>query len=136
MSLSDFFIPSTYKDNSGKENKCYKATKKGCEFRANKFTGEKGTIFIARYINKFHDMENALAGGMGMQQLQQLQEAVERQGKMLERIGRQVSDAAAGEGRRPWDLNERYRSEIRRMINTTDSEKALRMVYTLAKYAP
>ncbi len=25
--VSDFFIPSTYKDNSGKENKCYKVTK-------------------------------------------------------------------------------------------------------------
>lgn len=58
--VSDFFIPSTYKDGSGKENKCYKVTKKGCEFLANKFTGEKGVIFTARYINRFHEMEDAL----------------------------------------------------------------------------
>lgn len=133
---SDFFRESTYQSEQNKELPCYCITKKGCEFIAHKLTGMKGTAFTAQYINKFHDMENALAEGMGMQQLQQLQEAVEKQGKMLEKIGRQVSDAAAGEGRRPWDLNERYRSEIRRMINTTDSEKALRMVYTLAKYAP
>lgn len=60
MSPSDFFIPSTYKDSSGKENKCYKVTKKGCEFLANKFTGEKGVLFTARYINRFHEMENEI----------------------------------------------------------------------------
>lgn len=38
---SEFFLPSTYKDTSGKENKCYLVTKMGCEFLANKFTGEK-----------------------------------------------------------------------------------------------
>lgn len=60
MSPSDFFIPSKYKDSSGKENKCYKVTKKGCEFLANKFTGEKGVIFTARYINRFHEMEEEI----------------------------------------------------------------------------
>lgn len=59
--VSDFFIPSTYRDSSGKENKCYKVTKKGCEFLANKFTGEKGVRFTARYINRFHEMENMLS---------------------------------------------------------------------------
>lgn len=62
MSPSDFFIPSTYKDSSGKENKCYKVTKKGCEFLANKFTGEKGVLFTARYINRFHEMQDILSG--------------------------------------------------------------------------
>ena len=60
MGVSDFFIPSTYKDASGKENKCYQITRKGCEFLANKFTGEKGVIFTARYINRFHEMEEQL----------------------------------------------------------------------------
>ena len=36
------------------------ATKKGCEFVAHKLTGTKGTEFTARYINRFHDMEEAL----------------------------------------------------------------------------
>lgn len=41
MGLSDFFIPSSYKDGSGKENKCYEVTRLGCDFLANKSTGEK-----------------------------------------------------------------------------------------------
>lgn len=42
--VSDYFISSTYKDSSGKENKCYLVTKLGCDFLANKFTGEKGIL--------------------------------------------------------------------------------------------
>lgn len=55
--LSDYFIESTYKDASGKSNKCYKVTKLGCDFLANKFTGEKGIIFTARYVKRFNEME-------------------------------------------------------------------------------
>lgn len=57
MGVSDYFIPSTYTDTSGKENKCYKFTKMGCEFIANKFTGEKGILFTAKYVKRFNDME-------------------------------------------------------------------------------
>ena len=58
ISSSDYFIPSTYHDSSGKENKCYKVTKLGCDFLANKFTGEKGILFTARYVKRFDEMEN------------------------------------------------------------------------------
>lgn len=57
MGVSDYFIPSAYKDASGKENKCYNVTKLGCDFLANKFTGEKGIIFTARYVKRFDEME-------------------------------------------------------------------------------
>lgn len=57
---SDFFIQSSYCDSSGKENKCYQCTRKGCEFLAHKFSGEKGILFTAMYINRFHDMENRI----------------------------------------------------------------------------
>lgn len=57
---SDFFRESTYKDESGKTNKCYDCTRKGCEFLAHKFNGEKGIQFTATYINRFHDMEQVL----------------------------------------------------------------------------
>ncbi len=40
---------------------CYLVTKKGCEFIAHKLTGQKGTEFTARYINRFHEMEQELA---------------------------------------------------------------------------
>jgi hypothetical protein len=60
MVVSDYFTESTYRDDSGKENKCYLVTKLGCDFLANKFTGEKGTLFTARYVKRFHDMEGQL----------------------------------------------------------------------------
>lgn len=40
--VSEYFIESTYKDESGKTNKCYECTKLGCDMLANKMTGEKG----------------------------------------------------------------------------------------------
>lgn len=58
--FTDFFTESTYQTEQGKELPCYNITKKGCEFIAHKMTGTKGTAFTARYINKFHDMEQAL----------------------------------------------------------------------------
>lgn len=57
---SDFFIPSFYKDASGKENKCYEVTRLGCDFLANKSTGEKGVLFTSRYVKRFQEMENQL----------------------------------------------------------------------------
>ena len=58
--VSDFFIESTYKDASGKQNKCYECTKMGCELLANKMTGEKGILFTARYVAKFNEMEQVI----------------------------------------------------------------------------
>ena len=63
MVVSDYFIPTTYKDASGKENKCYHVTKMGCEFLANKFTGEKGVIFTAKFVKRFHEMEEIIREG-------------------------------------------------------------------------
>lgn len=60
MVVSDYFIKSSYRDTSGKENTCYQLTKMGCEFLANKFTGEKGVVFTARYVKRFNEMESAL----------------------------------------------------------------------------
>lgn len=58
--VSDFFIPSSYRDASGKENKCYEVTKLGCDFLANKSTGEKGVLFTARYVKRFNEMERQI----------------------------------------------------------------------------
>ena len=57
---SDFFTESTYRNSQNKEQPCYLVTKKGCEFIAHKLTGVKGTEFTAKYINRFHEMEEAL----------------------------------------------------------------------------
>jgi Rha family phage regulatory protein len=59
LGQSDFFTESTYK-NRGREYPCYNVTKKGCEFIAHKLTGAKGTEFTAKYINRFHQMEQII----------------------------------------------------------------------------
>lgn len=61
---SDYFIKSTYINKQNKEMPCYKVTRKGCEFLANKFQGEKGIIFTARYIERFHQMEEIIKSGI------------------------------------------------------------------------
>lgn len=58
IALVDFFQDSIYTDGKGEIRPCYNVTKKGCEFIAHKLTGQKGTEFTARYINRFHDMED------------------------------------------------------------------------------
>ena len=55
---SDFFIESTYLNSQNKEQPCYQITKKGCEMIANKLTGQKGVVFTAKYIERFHQMQD------------------------------------------------------------------------------
>lgn len=57
ISSADFFQESSYTDRQGKERPCYKVTKLGCDFLANKFSGEKGIVFTALYVKRFADME-------------------------------------------------------------------------------
>ena len=58
MGVVDYFIKSSYRDAKGEERPCYKVTKLGCDFLANKSTGEKGVIFTARYVKRFYEMEH------------------------------------------------------------------------------
>lgn len=86
--LSDYFILSSYKDNSGKENKCYLVTKLGCDFLANKFTGEKGILFTAKYVKRFDEMEHTIQNQYKLpttykEALLQLIEQVEENEKLL-----------------------------------------------------
>lgn len=60
IAFSDFFTESTYTTEQNKTVACFLVTKKGCEFIAHKLTGQKGTEFTARYINRFHEMEHEL----------------------------------------------------------------------------
>lgn len=60
IAQSDFFAESTYRNRQNKEQPCYLVTKKGCEFIAHKLTGVKGTEFTAKYINRFHEMEDQI----------------------------------------------------------------------------
>lgn len=55
--FSDFFQESTYITTQNKEFPCYIVSRKGCDFIVNKLTGQKGTEFTARYVNRFHENE-------------------------------------------------------------------------------
>lgn len=57
IASGSFFTESTYLDANNQNRPCFLVTKKGCEFIAHKLTGQKGTEFTARYINRFHEME-------------------------------------------------------------------------------
>lgn len=57
IDLDEFWTDSTYLDKKGESRPCFSITKKGCEFIAHKCTGQKGVVFTARYINRFHELE-------------------------------------------------------------------------------
>lgn len=63
INLDEFWKESTYIDQRNREKTCYNITKKGCEFIAHKCTGKKGVVFTARYINKFHELEEKANNG-------------------------------------------------------------------------
>lgn len=63
IDLDEFWKESTYIDQRSREKTCYNITKKGCEFIAHKCTGKKGVVFTARYINKFHELEEKANNG-------------------------------------------------------------------------
>lgn len=56
IGVSDFFIPHTYYDITGRVLPSYLLTKKGCDMVANKMTGEKGVLFTAAYVTAFERM--------------------------------------------------------------------------------
>ncbi|MDY4081183.1 MAG: ORF6C domain-containing protein [Candidatus Metalachnospira sp.] len=64
IGLGDFFQEGQYSDANRQQRPCYLVTRKGCEFIANKLTGVKGTEFTAKYINRFHDMEQTIKTGI------------------------------------------------------------------------
>lgn len=52
IAFTDFFKEATYTTEQNKILPCFQVTKKGCEFIAHKLTGQRGTEFTARYINR------------------------------------------------------------------------------------
>lgn len=62
----DFFIESTYKDDTGRTLPCYLLTKKGCDMVANKLTGQKGVLFTAAYVTAFEQMRECIKTGKAL----------------------------------------------------------------------
>lgn len=61
IGLGEFFLESTYYDANNQLRPCFLLTKQGCEMVANKLTGKKGTLFTAKYVMKFNEMESQKA---------------------------------------------------------------------------
>lgn len=59
MATKKYWIEGTF-ENRGKQYREYQVTKLGCEFLAHKTTGKKGTLFTARYMDKFEEMKQEL----------------------------------------------------------------------------
>lgn len=83
IGLGDFFQESKYQDANNQTRPCFLITKKGCEFIAHKMTGQKGSAFTARYINRFHEMED---GGFPDRLEAQVASSVAELGRVTERI--------------------------------------------------
>lgn len=97
IGLSDYWFESSYKDSSGKTNKEYQVTKKGCEMLAHKSTGEKGVIFTHKYMERFEEMEKHIKQQVPQTYAQALLEAgrlaleVERQQALIEEKTKTIS---------------------------------------------
>lgn len=89
----DFFRETVYKDAKGQERPCYDITKKGCEFIAHKLTGIKGTEFTARYINRFHDMEDVIREEIPKKQDKPKKEKLPSVNMMVKNIKEALHDA-------------------------------------------
>lgn len=84
--LSEYFKEDTYKDSTGRTLNCYLVSKKGCEFIAHKMTGQKGAIFTAKYIERFHEMQDVLQKPMTQLEIMQMSinQLVEQERRMNE----------------------------------------------------
>lgn len=98
---TDFFQESTYITDQNKRLPCFMVTKKGCEFIAHKMTGQKGTEFTARYINRFHEMEE---GKLPCPLNPQIASSVADLGRVTERIMK-------NQGSAPYKIAEAFKLE-------------------------
>lgn len=93
IAFVEFFTESTYKDSKGETRPCYNVTKKGCEFIAHKLTGAKGTEFTARYINRFHDMEEHIQKPLtALEQLQLQSHAILEVNDKIDEVKHELED--------------------------------------------
>ena len=89
----EFFSESNYKDGKGEIRPCYLVTKKGCEFIAHKLTGVQGTEFTAKYINRFHEMENVIQKPKSPMQLLEMEfAALKEVDRKVDAINRDLQD--------------------------------------------
>ena len=75
---SKYWRESSYIDSTWRTLREFEVTKLGCEFLANKCTGEKGIIFTDRYIERFHKMEDFIKDNIKTRDSYMIEDPVER----------------------------------------------------------
>ena len=90
---SQFFREKTYQNSQNKTMPRYVITKKGCEFIAHKLTGIKGTEFTARYINRFHEIEEVIREGIPQKSDKPKKEKLPSVNMMVKNIKEALHDA-------------------------------------------
>lgn len=130
IGLSDFFREGTYKDLNNQMRPCYKITKKGCEFIAHKLTGTKGTEFTARYINRFHEMEDVIAGQQLQSRQEQVEQALLEAKSLLEEKDRRIRELESKTKERYDDTF--FRQGIQQYAGMITDIRRLRQIYTIA----
>ncbi len=100
----DYFIPDTYSvENNKRKYPCYQFTKMGCEFIANKFTGERGVIFTAKYVKRFNEMEQLPKAPIvptsiedimiaSLQEMKNVKLRIDEQGKAIEQANDKIKN--------------------------------------------
>lgn len=132
FSLSDFFIPHTYTDSTGRTLPCYLLTKKGCDMVANKMTGEKGVLFTAAYVTAFEKMRQQTQKPMTANEMFAMQAQInlesERKLAALEGKVEKTSNAvmtALNTFAAPPTDEERWRDEMNRRVRAMCEEYGL-----------
>lgn len=118
MEPTKYFIESTYIDAQGKERKNCQITKIGCELIAHKITGEKGILFTARYVEKFHAMEEQLQETTIALKVKEL----ENQVKKLEEVNQEL-ERSTQEAKSMMKLSHKNKLDFNRMIKSVVANK-------------
>ena len=118
MEPTKYFIESTYIDAQGKERKNCQITKIGCELIAHKITGEKGILFTARYVEKFHAMEERLQETTIALKVKGL----ENQVKKLEKVNKEL-EKSTQEAKSMMKLSHKNKLDFNRMIKSVVANK-------------
>ena len=121
MEPAEYFIESTYIDAQGKERKNCQITKIGCELIAHKITGEKGILFTARYVEKFHAMEEQLQKTTIELQVLKVKE-LENQVKKLEEVNKEL-EKSTQEAKNMMKLSHKNKLDFNRMIKSVVANK-------------
>ncbi len=149
IGLNDFFLKSEYKDSIGRTLPCYRITKKGCEFIAHKLTGQKGTEFTARYVNRFHEMENKLSEiakpEVSTEQMEKLLDFMEKQQQFMkdqEKFNQMIIKKLespkciqAHQDENPKYMTAAYKKQIIVLLDMVDNNDLLffKQIYTIIK---